>query len=60
MVKAKAKFDWHIGPLQLGVQFMKAETAGDMPRMVEPIAPEIWRQFFCEQAKQLKRNVLTK
>lgn len=58
--KAKVKFDWHIDPLQLGAQFMKAQTAKDMPHMITPLVPDVWRQFFREQAKQLKKNVLTK
>jgi predicted nucleotidyltransferase component of viral defense system len=32
--KAKIKFDWHIDYLQLGSQFMLAETVKDYPRMI--------------------------
>lgn len=58
--KAKIKFDWHIDPLQLGAQFMKAETVEDLPRMMTPLVPTLWRSFFREQAKKLKQQVLTK
>ena len=56
--KAKAKFDWHIDPLQLGTQFMKAETVKDMPRMIEKIAPSVWRQFFKEEVLRFKQRIV--
>lgn len=56
--KAKAKFDWHIDPLQLGTQFVKAETAKDLPRMIEKIAPSVWRRFFKEEALRFKQRVV--
>ncbi len=55
---AKAKFDFHIDPLQLGVQFIKATEARDFPRMIEPLAPEVWETFFTEEAKKLKAQIL--
>lgn len=55
---AKAKFDWHIDPLQLGVQFVKADEAGDYPRMISDIPPEEWRSFFAEEAKKLKPEII--
>ncbi len=56
--KAKEKFDWHIDPLQLGTQFVKAQDARDYPRMIIKIAPEEWRGFFLAEAKKLKRETL--
>lgn len=56
--KAKVKFDWHIDPLQLGAQFIKAETVSDLPRMIEYFDKLKWREFFIEEAKKLKDNVL--
>lgn len=56
--KAKVKFDWHIDPLQLGAQFIKAETVSDLPRMIEHFDKLKWREFFIEEAKKLKDNVL--
>ena len=56
--KARIKFDWHIDPLQLGTQFMKAREASDLPRMITPIAAEEWRGFFTEEAKKLRPEVL--
>lgn len=56
--KAKEKFDWHIDPLQLGTQFVKAQGAEDYPRMIMKIVPEEWRSFFIAEAKKLKRETL--
>lgn len=56
--KARAKFDWHIDPLQLGTQFLKASDARDLPRMITAITGDEWRNFFTEEAKKLKQEVL--
>ncbi len=56
--KARAKFDFHIDPLQLGTQFIKAETAEDTPRMIIELPNKEWQDFFMEAAKALKDDVL--
>ncbi|OGG44479.1 hypothetical protein A2841_00160 [Candidatus Kaiserbacteria bacterium RIFCSPHIGHO2_01_FULL_48_10] len=56
--KAKAKFDWHIDPLQLGTQFIKVKTAKDFPNMIEKIPPQEWRDFFIHEAEKLKNQVI--
>ncbi|OGZ43938.1 MAG: hypothetical protein A3J55_00705 [Candidatus Ryanbacteria bacterium RIFCSPHIGHO2_02_FULL_45_17b] len=58
MKKAKIKFDWHIDPLQLGTQFIKAESVQDFPRMIIKIDPREWRTFFMEEAKKLKSEII--
>lgn len=58
IMNAKAKFDWHIDPLQLGTQFVKAEGVQDYPRMVEPIPEPDWKTFFIEEAKRLKPQII--
>lgn len=58
VLKAKAKFDWHIDPLQLGTQFMKAREVKDYPRMVIEVNPEDWKAFFEKEAKNLKGEIL--
>ncbi len=50
---AKIKFDWHIDPLQLGTQFIKAAEAPDYPRLIKPIEPQLWQELFREEAKKL-------
>lgn len=56
--KAKSKFDWHIDPLQLGTQFLKAREVRDYPRMIQNVAREDWQQFFVTEAKKLKKEIL--
>ena len=56
--KAKAKFDWHIDPLQLGTRFMKAKEAKDYPRMIQKIAPARWQKFFVQEARKLKKDII--
>ncbi len=56
--EAKIKFDWHIDPLQLGSQFVRAIEAKDSPRMIREISPEEWQNFFIEEAKKLKKDII--
>lgn len=56
--KARIKFDTYIDPLQLGTQFMRATEALDYPRVIRPLAPETWQEFFITEAKKLKPNIL--
>ena len=58
MRKAKIKFDWHIDPLQLGTQFLKAKEVEDYPRMIQEVANEDWQSFFEEEAKKLGKEVV--
>ena len=58
VAKARAKFDWHIDPLQLGAQFVKARDVADLPRMIADIAPEVWREFFLAEARKLAPEIL--
>ena len=45
-MKAKAKFDWHIDPIQLGKQLIKANELKDYPRMFKKINHQEWQDFF--------------
>ena len=56
--KARIKFDWHIDPLQLGTQFIKAADAKDYPRMIKEVPPQQWQAFFIEEAKKLKPEII--
>lgn len=56
--KAKIKFDWHIDPLQLGTQFIKATDVQDYPRMIKDIAPKEWQNFFTTEAIALKQQII--
>lgn len=56
---AKTKFDWHIDPIQLGTQFIKATGAEDYPNMIEKLGKKTWQNFFIEEAKKLSSSILT-
>lgn len=55
--KAKAKFDWHIDPIQLGSRLLLASDTSDFPRMLKPIDHAEWKQFFVEEARKLKGEI---
>lgn len=56
---AKAKFDRHIDPLQLGCQFTKASDAIDYPVMTRKTDHKQWKNFFLEQAMKFKGDILS-
>ncbi|MFA6552417.1 MAG: nucleotidyl transferase AbiEii/AbiGii toxin family protein [Candidatus Paceibacterota bacterium] len=55
--KAKIKFDWHIDPIQLGSQLIKAKELKDYPRMITKISDNVWQDFFIEEAKKLDGEI---
>lgn len=57
LMKAKAKFDWHIDPVQLGSRLLQAVEVKDFPRMLIKINHNEWRDFFVEQARRLKKEI---
>lgn len=57
LIDAKAKFDWHIDPIQLGVQLLKAIELKDYPRMLKKVIHKEWKNFFLEEAKKLKKEI---
>lgn len=57
LMKAKAKFDWHIDPVQLGSRLLQAVDVKDFPRMLVKIDHNVWRNFFLEQARALKKEI---
>ncbi len=56
--QARAKFDFHIDPIQLGTQFIKVTEARDLPRMIIKLDQAELEHFFLTEAKQLKPDVL--
>lgn len=56
--EAKIKFDWHIDPLQLGSRLFLAAEVKDYPRMLKKINHQEWRDFFVNEAKKLKNQIL--
>lgn len=59
LMKAKAKFDWHIDPIQLGSRLLQAQEVKDFPRMVREIDNAEWQSFFVEEAKKLKSEIIS-
>ncbi len=55
--QAKVKFDWHVDPLQLASQFLRAADAKDYPRLIAPLEPRVWKDFFGEEAQKLKGEI---
>jgi len=56
--KARIKFDWHLDLIQLGTQFVKATEAEDYPRMIKNLPIQDWQNFFMEEAKKFKTEIL--
>ena len=57
LMQSKAKFDWHIDPIQLGSQLLKAQDIKDYPRMLKKINHQEWKDFFIKEAKKLKKEI---
>ena len=58
VLKAKAKFDHHIDPLQLSAQCLKATELKDFPTMKIPLEEKEWQDFFVGVAKRLAQSQL--
>lgn len=58
LLKAKAKFDHHVDPLQLSAQCLKVTELKDFPTMKIPLAEKIWQDFFVDTAKKLAQSQL--
>ncbi len=57
LLDAKAKFDWHIDPIQLGTQLIKASNLSDYPRMLKKISHKKWKRFFINEAMKLRSEI---
>lgn len=56
--KARAKFDTPIEPLQLAQSLTEASSLKDFPHMLISLKPEEWQNFWLDQSKLLKNEVL--
>lgn len=56
--KAQVKFDTHLDPIQLGAQYLKATELKDYPKMFIPLPDPEWQNFFIEEAKKLKGEII--
>lgn len=55
--KARAKFDTHMDPLQMTQQLLEVDQLEDFPRMIVPLEPKEWRDFWKQEADNLKDEV---
>ena len=54
---AKAKFDWHIEPVQLSENFAKVVTFTDFPKMLVPFKEKDMEKYFLKLAKSMKKMI---
>jgi len=57
LMKAKAKFDWDTAAIELGTRLLEAAKLTDYPRMLKKINHQEWKEFFVEEAKNLKKEI---
>ncbi len=55
--QAKAKFDWHIDPIQLGYKFTSVLKKKDLPKMLVPFNQKEMEEFFLRLAKSLESEI---
>ena len=55
--QAKAKFDWHIDPIQLGTNFARVVDFKDYPKMFVSFNPKEMENFFLKLAKSLETDI---
>lgn len=55
---AKAKFDWHVDPLQLGVNFFKVDKFLDDPLLIKKVDRRALVGFFKRESRNLKQGIL--
>jgi len=55
---ARAKFDTPVDPIQMAKQLLEVDQLEDFPRMIVPLEPKIWRDFWKQEAEKLKTEVL--
>jgi len=57
-MKAKAKFDWPIDPINLGAQLIKIKDLKDYPKMIKEFDEKKLIDFFLEEIQKLGEAVL--
>ena len=48
---------WDISAVELGTRLRDAATTTDFPRMLKPIEPREWQEFFVQEAAKLKSEI---
>lgn len=60
ILDAKAKFDWHIDPINLAAQFVRVSEllkTKDLPKILVPFNQKKMEEFFLKLAKSLEREI---
>lgn len=57
VLKARAKFDWHIDSVQLGIKLMEVKDTKDFPYMLKKIEHQEWQGFFIQEARRLEKKI---
>lgn len=55
--KTRAKFDWHVDPVNLGGQLMKCQDIEDYPRLLEKVNDKEWQNFYLKIAKEVGKKI---
>jgi len=58
ILDAKAKFDWHIDPLTLSSQFLRAKDLTEFPKMLVPFDRTKMEEFYLKLARELGSKIL--
>lgn len=56
--KAKIKFDTHLDSIKLGSQFLLSKELKDFPKLLSPLKESDWQNFFLNEAKKLKKDII--
>lgn len=60
IIDAKAKFDWHIDPVNLASQFLRVKELAkskELPKMFVPLKQKEMEDFFLDLAKKLEKDI---
>jgi len=55
---ARNKFETSLDLLQLGAHFMQASEVKDYPRLIKPLSPSLWQNYFLAKAKKFKKAII--
>ena len=55
---ARNKFDWHTDMIKFGSMLLQATEVKDFPRMIKQIDHQEWQDFFVEEARKLKQEIM--
>ncbi len=56
--KARAKFDTPVDPIQMAQQLLESANLEDFPRMLIPLQPTVWREFWKHEALNLRNEAV--